>query len=248
MQKKDKILFIIDDDRDASLSKGFFNSIRKFHSEEDLEIRIIKAPEYSGFEQDRNFYYRAKSIIAYDLMKEGYELIIGCDADQIIFSEISHIWEHSDYDVATVLNINRVDPGMYGFVTTSVLDPSEYYNCGLVAMKSKEFIEKWLDLLNLMCYFGNWKVKCLDRYDAEHGVYAWWGLVAKGETLKAVRTETGVMIPKGTDNYPDHDIDLKILHTAGGSNELKLNYKILFSEEVISYIDWLRSETDKQEA
>jgi hypothetical protein len=146
-------------------------------------------------------------------------------------------------------------------VSTYVIDNNEYYNCGLVAMKNPDFIDNWLrlcyskyfervkyreqDFLNIMCHFGNWKVKCLDRYDPIYNVSSWWGLVNKGETLKMIKTDEGIVLPKGRDNYPDRDILVKMYHVAGGSGGVKdkfYNIRPLFTDEVMEYIDWLWSD------
>lgn len=258
---KPRVMFTIADVKNMPMAIKLRNNIRKFHSEEELPFIIIDEEKINSY-KDPAFFYRATPIIAAELIKE-YELVIKMDADQIVFSPLNHIWEHDDYKVGTVLNINRVDPARFGFVTTSVIDPAEYYNCGLVAIKSERFIKHWLDLcyskyfdrlqyreqdlLNIICHFGDYEVKCFDRYDQINNVSAWWGLVAKGETMKMVKYDKGVFLPRGQDGYPDRDTDIKVFHYAGGGNEIK-NYRIIFNEEIISYIDWLQGEDEKRTA
>jgi hypothetical protein len=248
----DNLLFIIDDDRDPKLATDFYNSLRKFHTEEELDIKIVKRSDKKEWVDDSEFYYRAKPVIAKEYITK-YELVIGCDADQLCFGRLDHILG-SAYDVGTVLNINRADPLFYGHISIHPIAPNEYYNAGLVAIRSEMFLDQWYklchsaffprlqfreqDLLNLLCHFGTYDVMCFDRYDVVNNYFAWHGLVSKGETAKAILKEGKVIIPKGEDNYPDRDTVLKIFHYAGGGQEAK-NYRIHFSEELQSYIEEL---------
>jgi len=257
--KQPRVAFTIADEKNMPMAKKLLNNIRKFHSEEELPFIIIDDEKIKTY-NDPTFFYRATPLIASELIKD-YELVLKLDCDQLVFSGISHIWEHDDYDVGTVLNINRVDPAKFGYVTTFVIDPQEYFNCGLVAMKSERFIDKWLelcyskyfdrlqyreqDLLNVLCYFGDFKVKCFDRYDVLHDISSWWGLIAKGEGMRMEKVTGGVKLSKGVDNYPDRDVDVKLYHFAGGGHEPK-NHRILFNEEIISYIDWLQSDDNSK--
>lgn len=263
--KKPLIAFTIADNKNMPMAKKFLNNLRKFHTEEELPFIIIDEEKIKSY-KDPYFFYRATPIIAKELIKD-YELVLKLDCDQICLGNLSHIWEHNDYDVGTVLNINRVDPARYGFITTYVIDPQEYYNAGLVAMKSEGFVNRWYelchskyfdrlqfreqDLLNILCHFGNWKVKCFDRYDQLNDVSAWWGLIAKGETMKMVKNGDNVVLPKGADNYPDRDVLIKLFHYAGGGNEPK-NHTLIFPEELVEYINYLQSggdnEKDRQKA
>jgi len=253
--KKPLIAFTVADEKNMPMARKFLNNIRKFHTELELPFVIVDNEKIGSY-NDPKFFYRATPLIASEFIKD-YELVIKLDCDQIAFSPLNHLWEHTDYDVGTVLNINRVDPARYGFVTTSVIDPAEYYNCGLVAMRSEEFIRHWLstcysnyfdrlqyreqDLLNIICHFGNYNVRCFDRFDPFSNTSAWWGLVSKGETMKMVKYKDGVLLPKGQDGYPDRDVDVKLFHWAGGGNEPK-NHRTIFNEEIIDYIDWLQSD------
>lgn len=249
----DRIAFIIADDKNLPLANNLVNSIRKFHDEEELPIHIVTGDELKEYlKNDPHFFYRATPVVARKF--KDYDLVIKLDADQICFGGLSYIFEQS-YDVGTVLNINRVDPPKYGFVSIQGVTPAQYYNCGLVAMRSKDFIEHWhkvcmsdnffgfqyreQDLLNVLCHFGTYNVKCFDNYDGIYEYMAWHGLVAKGECANAYLTEDKqVMIPIGTDNYPDMVTALKMFHFAGGGNEPR-NFRIWFNDAVQKHIEWL---------
>ena len=78
-----------------------------------------------------------------------------------------------------------------------------------------------------------------------HDISSWWGLIAKGEGMRMEKVTGGVKLSKGVDNYPDRDVDVKLYHFAGGGHEPK-NHRILFNEEIISYIDWLQSDDNSK--
>lgn len=254
MAKKKVIAFIpAGGPANLKFANNLINSIRKFHTAEELPIVIRDNPNL----QDQAFWYRATPIIAKELIKE-YELVIKLDADMICFGKLDHIL-NMRADVGTVLNINRVDPQYYGIVQFQGIAPNEYYNNGLVAMRSESFIERWhtlcfskyferlqyreQDILNILAHYGGYDVECFDS-DPIHPTYN--GLVAKGETIHAVLRDGQVIIPKGKDNYPDRDTVLKVWHTAGSNNEKKLNYRIHFTDEIINYINWLISDSKEK--
>lgn len=237
-------------EENTKYANWLINSIRKFHSAEEIPIIIRDNPN----PKDNSFWYRATPIIANELLKE-YETVIKMDADMICFGKLDHII-NGTYDIGTVLNINRIDPRTYGLVTIQGVQPNEYYNNGLVALRNKEMVQKWLnlchskyfdrfqyreqDFLNILAHFGDYNVKCFDS-DASNPSFN--GLVAKGETVNAVLKDGQVVIPKGKDNYPDRDTVLKVWHNGGGAGEKKMQYRIHFSEEIIKYINWLISDS-----
>ena len=83
------ILLIINDNRDASLAKNFYNSLKKFHRDDELEIKIVDREDKEEWKSDPNFYYRAKAIIARDYMND-YDLVMVADADQICFGKLDY--------------------------------------------------------------------------------------------------------------------------------------------------------------
>lgn len=252
---KKVIAFIPADKNNLPYAQMLVNSIRKWHSEEELPITIIDNPD----PKDQAFWYRATPIIAKDLLKE-YELALKLDADQICFGPLTEILNDTSYDVGTVLNINRMDPQTYGIISFQGIAPNEYYNNGLVAIRSKDFVDRWYDLcfskyfdrlqfreqdiLNILAHYGGYKVRCFDNYTPTSA--SWWGLVAKGESHRAILRGKDVVIPKGEDGYPDRDTVLKLWHCAGGSGEKKVNYRIHFSEKLIAYIDYLISNSNEK--
>lgn len=234
---KKRVVFVPADNNNLKFVEQLQNSLRKFHSEEELPLIRFDNPN----PQDKSFWYRAKPVIASQLLQE-YETVIGLDADQIILGDISHIWG-IDADVGVVLNdfnypINVWDIGpQFG---------TPYFNNGLVVMKSKKFVDHWLrlcnsphfdryqfreqDFLTLLCsdYF-DYRVDCLDLGDKIHGEYA------KSLWPQAKLTDGKIYIP-----HPSGlDKQLLVIHFGGGNDSSKGNYRIRFQPEVVKYIEGL---------
>lgn len=256
VKKEPVVLFTVADNKNMPAAQMFINSVRKFHTEAELPIVIVGEEDVKEF-NDPHFFYRATPIIGERLLNM-YDLVLKADCDQICFGDLNHIiHDKFSWDVGTVLNINRVDPQMYGLVSCYTIPPQEYYNCGFVAMRNPDFVSHWKklcfspdflkqrfreqDLLNIICRFGEYTVKCLDHYDSFSGHQTWNGLVAKGEGLNMKMKDGRVLLPQGKDNYPDRDVIVKLYHFAGGNNEAKMNYRTHFNEDMINYIDWLVS-------
>lgn len=204
---------------------------------------------------DPAFWYRQKPVLAEPLLDE-YELVLGLDSDQIVLGDLSYIFETKDYDIGTVINWNRVDPRIYGLVQGWGIQPIEYFNCGLVAMRSKKFVHHWKvlcfspqfdrmqykeqDLLNILCYYGNYNVRCFDHGDGVAKMSDWWGLISKGEWMRAQLDKDGsIFIPKGFGEtpFPPQDMTLRVIHAGGGGTPNKMNYHQWFTEEVVKRID-----------
>lgn len=237
----------------------FKNSLRKFHSDKEIDLLLWDDPKIATY-NDPIWFYRANPTIASEIL-DKYELIILMDCDQLILGPLDHILK-GEYDIGTVLNINRVDPPVYGIVSFQGLQPNEYVNNGLVAIRNNEngkrFVKEWLrlcrskyfhrlqyreqDILNVLVHYGNYNVVCFDDYNVVDGIYTWNGLVAKGETMRSYMRGKDIVIPPGDeDRYPDREIILKVMHWGGGNQGNKMNYRLAFPEPVIHYINWLVS-------
>lgn len=247
---KPVVAFTVADKNNLPYYEMLKNSLRKFHSEKELPLVLYTEKDIT----EKGDYYKQKPLFASKLMDE-YECAIGLDADQIILGDLSYIWTQKNYDIGTVLNTNREDPKKYGLVQGWGIPHNEYFNCGLVAMRSKQFVNHWLsicnsryfprfqygeqDIMNILAHFGGYKVKCFDQYDKINNYYAWHGLVFKGEEMRAILKDGKVILPPDYQGYPDRPLEMKVWHTAGGGNEKKLNYRIKFNEELIKHIDTL---------
>lgn len=208
------------------------NSLRKFHSEEELPLIRYELLEVN----DPHKWYRATPMIAMQLLEE-YETVIKLDADQIILGDISHIW-NIDADVGVVLN----DPN-YPIAVWDIGPQfgSPYFNNGLVVMKNKEFVANWWrlcnsfhfdryqfreqDILNILASdYLNYRVDCLDLGDKVHGE------LAKGLWAQARLEGDKVMIG---------DKQLVVIHFGGGNDPSKGNYRIKFQNDVVKRIEEL---------
>ncbi len=277
--KKPVLFFSVADRNNFGYAVSMFNSLTKFHNPKDVDMLLItdetdkdnldKLPKGIQIESlnpytkdDPVFFYRQKPVVAEKYMDE-YELVLGLDADQIITGSLDYIFITKDYDIGTVVNWNRADPQVYGFVDIARLGipAPEYYNCGLVAMRSKKFVHHWKvlcfapefnymqykeqDVLNILAHFGNYNVRCFDAGDGVAKMNAWWGLIAKGELMRAEMRGDEIVIPKGFGDtpFPPADMTLKVIHAAGGNRENKMNYHTWVPEEVAKRIEYLISPT-----
>lgn len=246
---KKAVVFTVADNRNIELAKALEASLRKFHSEEELPY-IIYGQDTLDKIQDAGKFYRATPLFAKELIKE-YELVIKIDADSIIMGSLDYVLSEK-YDAALVYNWNRVDPPKYGEIGLASIHPIEYFNCGFVAMRSKQFIDHWWGLcnskhfaltpyreqglLNLMAHYGDYHILRLDEVNGKHS--AWYGLRNKGEGMNMILKDGKVILPKGAQGYPETDKEVKVYHFAGGENK-ELNFRTQFNEQLIKHIEWL---------
>lgn len=255
--KKPLLFYTIADANNMPYATSMWNSFKKFHP--DVDTYTVTGDELAEYlKNDPAFFYRATPILSERFLKD-YELVVKIDADSVVLGDLSYIWETKDYDVATVINWNRIDPEQFGLVGGWGILPTEYMNAGLVAIRSEKFAHHWnvlcftpqfdrlqykeQDLLNVLCYFGNYNVRCLDHGDGPAKVNAWWGLISKGEWTRAVLKEGKIFIPKGEGDqpFPDKDTELKIVHMAGGAGTKKDNWQVYFPEAIYTRIKELIS-------
>ncbi len=242
---KKACIFCVADNNNLPYFEKFKNSLRKWHTEEEVNLLLITEKEIVQF-KDPKFFYRAKPLIASRLIGQ-YETIIGMDCDQIVCGDISELWKDGDkVDVACVLNSNPKEAKMYP-VQVWDIGVADYLNAGLVVMKSEQFIRNWLgicmgpkfehyqfgeqDLLNVLVNYGPYQTKILDRGDS------FWGLSSKQFWNKIELRGNELVLPKG-EEWPDKDKKIKVIHWAGGSGLPKMNLGPFFKIEVA---DWLET-------
>lgn len=199
------------------------------------------------------------------LMKD-YECVVRIDSDAIVTGDISSCWE-GDFDVAVAQNANPreivAQQQMMGR-TVQVWDIDalkEYVNCGFVVMKSEEFVDHWLslctperqgryqfyeqDFLNILCFYGNYKVKLLDKLPDNK----FWGLSSKGYWSEIIMDkDKKLILPKNSGNefdaWPtDNDKEIVYIHMAGGNQPGKFDkLDTQFQPKVASYLKFLISD------
>lgn len=239
------IAFTIATGEHRKYADKMIKSLRKFHSEEELPIEIVGDEEVEKI-KDPHFFYRATPFIGRQLL-EKYDVVVKLDADQIITADISHVWK-GDFDVAVVNNSNPKEYQQYP-VSVWNIHPLSYVNCGFVVMKNIDFTDHWWklcvsphfnhyqmreqDLLNIMIFYGNYKVKFLDALGK------WHGLVSKGYWPKIIMKDGKMVLPDDGEWPSDGDKEIVCIHWAGGNQPNKMNYKIHFKPEVVKYLDKL---------
>ena len=194
-------------------------------------------------------------IFVKELLQE-YECVARLDSDMIITGDITSCWE-GDFDVAVVQNANprelAAQQQMMGkVVQVWDIDPLDYVNCGFVVVKSERFVDHWLrlctpqrqhyqfyeqDFLNILVFYGDYKVKFLDRQPDNK----WWGLISKGYWSQIVRKDGKLILPKNSgderDPWPtDADKEIVCIHQAGGAGPKFTDLDIRFTSEVATYL------------
>lgn len=249
---KSVIAFTVYDENNAKYAEKLQKSFHHFHP--DIPMRMYNDSEIRKT-GDKDIFYKQKPYFADKLFREGYKTVLGLDADQIILGKLDYLFNSTGYEVGTVLNFNPLDFRTYGPITVANLHyATEYYNAGLVMMRSHKFVKHWLrlcnskhfarfpyreqDLMNILLHFGEYNYKCFDDADEYEKYYAWHGLLGSRETLKMQLVGDDIVLPASPDGFPSRPIVYKVYHAAGGQTNFdKLNYRLLFNEEIIAHID-----------
>lgn len=240
--------FTIADKSNLKYFEQLKNSLSKFTDDKLILIDEEKIKQLG----DPHFYYRATPIIAAGLLRT-YDAVCKLDSDMLILGNLDHIWD-DEYDVAVTYNSNPKEDKAYP-IRLMDIHPMSYLNAGFVVMKSKEFVNHWLglcmsdhfhnfqfkeqDMLNLMVYLmserfgGKYKVKFLDDGDK------WHNLRSKGYSPQMKLIDNKVILQKNAEWPNDGDKQIVAYHWAGGNQPGKMNYRQIFSPEIVKYIDKL---------
>ena len=250
--KQKIIAFTVFDKNNEKYANILEKSFHHFHP--DIPLRMFGDADVRKA-NDPEIFYKQKPYFADKLFREGYDAVLGLDADMIILGKLDYIFDTKGYDVGTVLNFNPVDFRTMGPIAVQGIHyATEYYNAGLVMMRSHAFVKHWLrlcqskyftrfqyreqDLMNIIAHFGNYQVKCFDDADDFAKYYAWHGLLGSHETTKMQMVNGDVYLPASPDGFPSRDIIFKVWHPAGGQTPYdKLNYRTAFNEDVVEYIN-----------
>ena len=239
-----RIFWTIADQKNLEYFVKLQNSFKKFCPKEELRLFDDLAIQQT---KDPLIFYRATPYFTKRLMQEGYNEICKLDSDQIITGNLDHVWE-GDFDIGVVQNSNPREMATYS-ISVWDIPPLDYVNCGFVVMKNKAFVEHWWrlcdsshfnnyqmreqDLLNIMVFYGDYKVKFLDKSNK------WHGLVWKGYE-PTVQLKEGKLILSKNDEWPkDEEKELVCWHVAGGNTPNKMNYRIKFQPDVAQYLEKL---------
>ena len=262
MENKDLVVFTACDQNNLKYARVFLKSFKHFHPDVPLVLFTdAKVENIEGVRvlplltKDPMVWYKQKPFFADRLFREGYKAVLGADADQIVLGNLDNVLYSKGYDVGTVLNFNPIDYASLGPITVQgVHYATEYYNAGLVMMRSHKFVRHWLrlcegkfferftyreqDLLNILCHFGEYQVFCFDDADDFNKYYAWHGLLGSRSTMQMLMHKGNVVLPAQPTGFPNRDIVYKVWHPASGQQTYdKMNFRTSFNEEVIRYID-----------
>ncbi len=238
-------LFTIADEKNLKWAKMCEKSFKHFHPDIPFIIYGDKEIKETGIPVP-HFFYLSTPYYARKLIKE-YDQVVKIDSDSLVTAPLEILENPEDFDVGVVFNWNR-EP-YSNQVKVWDITPQGYFNNGFVVFRNAELIEHiWKlcnekfftnyqfreqDMLNIVCYYGNYKVKPIDRGDS------WYGLISKSEWNKAIMKDGHIVIPKGKDLFPERDKILRVCHYAGGDAGVKMNYRISFNDACSEYIDSL---------
>ena len=247
--KKNKVIAVsIADEKNLKYFEKMKNSLRKFHTEEELPLALV-GPAQLKNTPDPFFFYRFTPIIGQQMLNMGYDTVIKLDADQVITGKLNHLWE-GNFDVGVVQNSNPREALKYP-VQVWDINPLTYVNCGLVVMKSMEFVNHWLnlcysphferyqmkeqDLLNILVFYGNYNIKFFDNSNK------WHGLISKGYWINTELKDDKLILPKNDEWPKDEDKEIVCIHWAGGNLPNKMNFNTSFKEDVAKWLNKLTS-------
>ena len=251
-------------------SVTFLKSLTKFHNPKDISIilftdqtdktELAKLPkgieirDLTPYLQDPAFYYRQKPVLGEELLKE-FDLVVGFDVDQLVLASLDDIIKVKTYDVGCVVNWNRHDEKFYPLVhMMPYIQPIEYFNCGMVAMRSKKFVHDWKvwcfspmfdrsqykeqDGLNFLTHHGNYSVWCFDMPASPDADIHWYGILGKGEWVRSYIEDGMITLDKGEGKtpFPPRKVKIHLAHMGGGSGAPKDNWQAFFSHDVWQYI------------
>lgn len=178
---------------------------------------------------------------------DDYDMVVHIDADSMLTAELTELIDENNlmYDVIGVRNNNDYGKAgkdapiyeSYGMYT--------YLNCGLVAVTSKSFLQKWLEynitignkmpfqeqsILNMMVHTENWKYKILDPVESNvyYGISNAWGTQTHWDSWKEMKVVNNALIL--------NDKTVKVLHHAGGSQPNKLDFN-MFNTETKTFLE-----------
>ncbi len=248
------VFYTIADENNLEWAQGLERSFKRFHP--DIDFKIY-GPEYvkESLDQDKDFFYKATPWIARDLLDQ-YSLAVKVDADSVVCAPLDRIINDTSYEIGSVRNYNQVDAAKFGVVSVWNIPAEQYVNCGLVAMRSKEFVEHWWtlcntpffhqyqyreqDLLNILFFYGNYRTACFDNEDEFYGLSSkqfWLGLDKEDEGIKLnIINQAGDLVKK---------MDIKVIHWAEGNTPQKMNFDMRFKPEVAKYLKQLTNYAKK---
>lgn len=250
------------------LAIKFWRSMVKFHDPKEIEMWFftdaietkdlpegIHIKDIAPFLTDPAFFYRQKPMLS-EMLLEEFDLVVGFDIDQIVLASLNDVLNVKTYDVGVVINWNRFDEKFFPMVhQLPYTPPIEYYNCGLVALRSKKFAHMWnmwchssnfdrsqykeQDGLNILAHHANFNVWCFDSPASQDAPIHWYGIISKGELVRCIIEDGKPVIPQGLGKtpFPPAKVYLHMIHSGGGHQGPKDNWETLCSPALMEYIN-----------
>ena len=221
-------------------------SIKYFHPELDLIVFGDETLNKIMDEDPRINWNNIHPIVSY-ILTDHYKTIIHMDADSMLTDRIDELLENvSKYDVIGVRNTNDYHKaGKDNPIGCENVHYAKYINAGLVAVSNKEFYKDWIDLnfklsnhlpfgendtLNMLFHSGNYSSHIIDDFDTDlyYGLSNVWGEKNHWESWKQIYIDN--------DKLKLNNKKVKVLHQAGGSMPVKLDFN-QFTDSVKNYLE-----------
>ncbi len=217
--------------------EGLINSIKYYHPEVDCVVYDTSKTQLINQKYPWATWYQMMPPTMIDLI-DDYDIVIHVDADSTIVGPLDEVML-GDYDVAcvrnythkgscgttpfqTILNAPQLVPG--GFNTDN------FFNAGLVATTSKEFILEWMEAnkatgassdenmeLNRIVNTDKYKLKILDDVGSRvsYGLTNVWGVDTHWDSWKTLYVKDDRLY---ITNELGEELEVKVLHVAGGGD------------------------------
>jgi lipopolysaccharide biosynthesis glycosyltransferase len=182
--------------------------------------------------------------VTYQLI-DNYDMVVHFDADSMVVGNLDELLDitNLEFDVIGVRNNNDYNQaGKDQCITNPGLDPQKYLNAGLVAVTNKLFLEDWMkrniaygndmpfqeqSVLNELT--SDWKTRIIDPIDSNvyYGISNLFGHNTHWDSWMDIQLIDNELILNNK--------KVKVLHHAGGSVAIKLDFD-LFNEKVKQYL------------
>lgn len=250
-KKKKAVFFTIADENNLKWAKGLKRSFKHFHPDVDFHIY---GPDYvaDALKQDPDFFYKATPWIARDELKK-YALAVKVDADSAVCATLDRIIDDESYQIGAVNNYNEYDAERFGLVNVWDIPPQLYVNCGLVAMRDRDFVEHWWTLCNRP-NFKNYRYREQDLLNImlQYGDYQWVNFDSDGDSLYSLASKTywqglevddkgDIVLPiiDGNTKEKVQEIKIRVIHWAEGNTPHKMNFGLRFPQKVADRLNTL---------
>jgi len=197
----------------------FQNSFIRFHPDVDLIIFRQNMIDKIFKKENINF-YQAKPYFGELVANMGYKLVVNIDADTIITSRLTEVFDKVNFDIAMPTNLNDYENASFENITEEM-----YLQAGMVASTSKDFWKAWQkinrtvmkylrkenDTVNLLIYndkeISKLKLKILDKKkdyygckslgrEPEFAINSKGETICRGEKVEAYHFARGNVFPK----------------------------------------------------